>query len=319
MTLQKNKKKLVRARMEKTGESYQTAHAVVSNAVDRAAESESGSSLDATAVGGLVAGRYQILRQVPASKTPLAYGAGSEPPWAVFDAKHVLLGGEVTIKLLPRGGDAALRPWLLREGRALERGAHRQVTKVFDVGETGPGEIFLVLARAPSTTLGAYLEARAMSERSTLDVVLQLAELLAHFEERGVACALSNGAIRVEERGEKLEVTIASLPFADLAGDLGLPPPGGAFRHPAWTSPEEARGATPDARSALYSLGVVLYTMLARRLPERGTRPLRLPASGESPSALAEVCLRLLADDPAARYSGADALLAALRSAVISS
>jgi eukaryotic-like serine/threonine-protein kinase len=332
MTTQKNKKRLVRARMAKTGESHQAAHRAVSKAVARppvlgAAPSASAEGM----VGRVIAGRYRLLRVVPEAKVPVAGGpvtGGAEPAWALYDAHHVLLGIDVAIKLISTVGrsDAPLRAWLLREGRALPRAAHAQVTKVFDIGETEEEELYLVLERAPATTLGAYLEARPMVERTTLDVVQQLAQLFAHFHDKGVTpFGLHNGIIHLEERGDSFAVKIGSLPFAGLAGDPGLPPPSPAFKNAAWMSPEECRGEEGDARSALYTLGIVLYTMLGRRLPfEHESRsklldlqreavppPLRAPGAPASP--LDAICLRLLAKDPQARYPSATALVQALR------
>jgi serine/threonine-protein kinase len=323
MTKQKNKKRLVRARMAKTGESHQAAHRAVSSAIAEG----SGAPKEELTLGRIIAGRYRLLRVTPASTVPVWGVPSSESPWLLYDAQHVLLGGDVTIKLISRAawvGKLALRPWFLREGRALQRAAHPQVIRVFDIGETEDEDLYLVLDRAPPTSLAAYLAARPMPERVALDVLRQLAALLDHVHAKGVTPrSLHDGVIYIEDRDGAPTVKIGSLAFADLSGDPRIALPD-AVSHPAWMSPEECRGEDPDERSTLYTLGLVLYTMLARRLPfehesrarllelQRDAVPPPLRASGAATSALEVICLRLLAKEPEARYPSAAAVVTAL-------
>ena len=86
-----------------------------------------------------------------------------------------------------------------------------------------------------------------------------------------------------------------------------MTPPHVLLSDPAWMSPEQRRGGDVDQRSDLHALGIALFTMLAHWLPVANAAP-------STRSALeAVVCLRLLADDPAARYGDATQLLAAPR------
>jgi serine/threonine protein kinase len=92
-----------------------------------------------------------------------------------------------------------------------------------------------------------------------------------------------------------------------------------------WMSPEECTGEDIDHRSALYTLGITLYAMIAGRLPfehadkskllamQREAPPPPFPSSGSPPSILEAICRRLLAKVPDARYPSAAALLEVLR------
>ncbi|MGO8991950.1 MAG: protein kinase domain-containing protein [Polyangiaceae bacterium] len=301
MTKQKKQKQLVRARMAKTGESYQSAHRAVSKGFTPAPTSDGADAASAKSmIGRVVAGRYALLR--------LVASPGGEQPWALYDAKHVLLGSEVTLKVLPSGSDPSLRRWLLREGQALQRAGHPQVIRVFDIGETEDEDLYLLLERLPGVTLAAYLDARPLDERMALELMRQLAQLFAHLHDKGVTpLGLHDRVLNLEERDGAVTLKIGSLPFAGLAGEPRLPPPAAVFTRPAWMSPEERRGESGDHRSALYTLGVALHRMLTGRMPsEHAPLPLRRP--GSEPSPLEAVCLKLLAEDPSARYASAAAL-----------
>ncbi len=299
MTKNKNKKKLVRARIAETGESYQAAHHAVS--ASRGAKG--------TSPGSTIAQRFRIVREVPIATTSIGGEPISHAPWMFYEAKHVLLGGDVKITLLPSAAarkQPILRAWLLRQGRALQRVAHPQVVKVFDIGETDAEEVYLVLEQPSGITLSARLEEKGADEAFARDVVRQTAALLAHLHDRGVVHrGLRNGAIHVDERGDAVTVRLTHLEFPTLAGDPQLPLPEGLVGNCPWASPELSRGDVVDARSDLYSLGVILYTMLTGRLPA-GDDGRALSSS------LAPICVRLLAGDPSARYVSAHALVDAL-------
>jgi Protein kinase domain/FHA domain len=283
------------------------------------------SSIAEAKVGAILAGRYRIRRVVPFVPGTLAGAGRGETQTVTYEADHVLLGGVCNIKLLRRGAEPHLRAWLLREGRALERASHPQVLKVFDIGETDAAEVYLVLERAPVATLDLHLDKARLDERGTLSIVRQLARILEHMHEKGVVHrGLRSGAVHVEERGDDVSVKLASFGYASLAGDPRLAARGSVYGHAAWMSPEQARGDEVDARTDLYALGILLYAMLAYRLPfasedrdallvmqrEAPVPPLRGP--GEAPSALDAICMKLLAKDRDERYANATALLAAL-------
>lgn len=332
--------------MARTGESYQAAERVIA----RAARPVPSRSLDPTAtaadaappaeppprpadpdaalIGSVLAGRYRLLRIVPPPASRLAAEDSRASPWVTYEAHHVLLGGLCDVRRLPAAiaqEQPHLRAWLLREGRALRRAEHPAVPRVFDIAEEDR-EVFLVLEPLSRTTLADRLERGPMHPALVLDVVRQLAQVLEHLHARGVVHgAVRNGAICLDERrADRIEVKLTSFALARLSGEPRLAPPGAVYGHPAWMSPEQCRGDQIDGRSDLYALGVVLYTMLASRLPfDAATRvallelhctapPPPIRARGEPASPLDAVCARLLAKDPAARFASATELLAHL-------
>jgi serine/threonine-protein kinase len=182
-----------------------------------------------------------------------------------------------------------------------------------------------VLEPAPRRTLATYLVDAEPDEKFALHMLRQLAQLLEHIHRNGVLHrGLRSNAIHLEQQGDEILVKLSGFELADLAGDPRLAPAGAVFGHPAWMSPEQCRGEELDGRSDLYALGIVLYAMLARRLPfydpdtskllelqrEAPPPPIRKP--GSPASELDALCLKLLAKDPAARYADATALLEAV-------
>src|SRR6185503_15723850 len=101
---------------------------------------------------------------------------------------------------------------------------------------------------------------------------------------------------------------------------------GSPFGTASYMSPEQARGERADSRSDIFSLGVVLYEMLAGRLPFKGKTSVDVmhsvmhddpPPLGDGvPARLQQIVLKAMTKDPAARYQSADLLLEDLRSLV---
>lgn len=193
-----------------------------------------------------------------------------------------------------------------------------QVQRVLDVVETDSGSVYLVLERLPASTLDGFIWDDRLDEDMAIDISRQLARILIHLHARGVVHRdLRNGAIHVAEEGGRFVVKLTSFVIATIAGEPRLTPRGMPIGHPAWVAPEQLRGEESDPRSDLFALGVVLFTMLAGRLPfdeaRASAEPRHLPLRPKSHAAsLDGICLKLLSSDPQARYQNAEALLAAL-------
>lgn len=104
------------------------------------------------------------------------------------------------------------RAWIWCDGErssATPRGAF--------VGLLSVAEVYLVLERAPSTTLDVHLDKARLDARGALSIVRQLARILEHMHEKGVVHrGLRSGAVHVEERGDDVTVKLASFGYASL-------------------------------------------------------------------------------------------------------
>jgi serine/threonine protein kinase/tetratricopeptide (TPR) repeat protein len=238
-----------------------------------------------TIARGTQLGRYEILG-------PLGKGGMGE----VYRAKDTQLGREVAIKVLPE--DLAENPHALkrfeREARAVAALSHPNILEIHDSG-TDQGVAYAVMELLEGETLRARLEGSAIPWRKALEVVVAVAEGLAAAHTKGVIhrdlkpeniFLLKDGRIKILDFGlarwtpvlSQKEVTEAPTKsqVTELGAVMGTVP---------YMSPEQVQGDSLDARSDLFSLGSILYEMVA------GKRPF----SGKSP---AETMAAILRDDP---------------------
>jgi eukaryotic-like serine/threonine-protein kinase len=261
-----------------------------------------------------VAGRYRLERS-------LGNGGMGE----VFVATDTVLDRRVALKRLSSAltEDEAARARFLREARALARISSPNVVAVFDAGDDT--EPYLVMELIEGTTLSTVL-------RTTGSLPLERARAIGAGIAAGLAAAHEQGVIHRDVKPSNIFLTASDEPkvgdfgIARLErGDMTLTMTGQAFGSAAYVSPEQATGGRVDARSDLYSLGCVLYEMLAGRRPFEGDEPVALTYQhvhtepvpldaldvGIAPE-LASLVDALLAKDPADRPQTADEVRAAL-------
>lgn len=269
-------------------------------------------------IGKVIGRRYRIVEELGAG------GMGT-----VFRARHVVVGRDVAIKLLSReaGRDPVWRERYLREAQTTNLLKHESIVDITDFGDEG-GAIFLVMELLEGETLEQRLARGAMRPLEAVEVALPVAAALARAHALGVVHRdIKPGNIFLANTPQGRRVKVLDFGIARGQTDARLTDTGVLLGTPQYVSPEQSVGQPAGPPSDLYSLGVVLFEMLAGRLPFRGngahllvqhahTAPPRLADLAPGvPEDLAALVARLLAKDPDARFADAPALIAALESA----
>jgi eukaryotic-like serine/threonine-protein kinase len=263
--------------------------------------------------GRVLADRYELTR-------PLGRGGMAE----VWAARDRTLGREVAVKvLLDRfREDAAFVARFNDEARHVARLNHPNLVAVYDTG-TDEGQPYIVMELVEGRSLQEAIAAGGLTEDRALEVCADVCSALEYAHARGLIhrdikpgniLMADDGAVKVTDFGIARAVNTDTV--TRTAAVLGTA---------AYLSPEQAQGLDLDARSDLYSLGIVLYEALTGRQPFQGDSPVtvayqhvqeppRPPREWEpsiSPAAEA-VTMRALAKNPANRYESAQQMHADL-------
>jgi TolB-like protein/Tfp pilus assembly protein PilF len=245
--------------------------------------------------------------------------------WRAFDER---LGREVALKVLPDAlvADAGARARLLREARAASGLNHPNILTVHEVGESGE-QVYIVTEYVPGKPLSEWIGQGALPVETVLRYGTQIADALAHAHEHGVThrdIKASNVLITPDGRAKVLDFGLARIAVAgsEASQALTLTSPDVIQGTPGAIAPEVWRGAQADARSDVWSLGVLLYTLLSGQAPFGGGTAFEVsaaileqpapPLPAHVPSALAAVVARCLAKDPLQRWRSAAEVRAAL-------
>lgn len=187
----------------------------------------------------------------------------------VWKARDTQLGRVVALKIARRGPLEQIAP-LLHEARAAAQVEHPNIVGVHEVGCQND-QFFIVSDYIEGRSLHAWLAGQPVPPREAAAIGLALAEALQVAHESGVVHRdLKPGNILIDRAG-KPHLTDFGLAKHKL-GSVTITLDGRLLGTPAYMSPEQARGRATevDARSDIYSLGVILYEMLAGRTPFQG-------------------------------------------------
>ncbi len=282
-------------------------------------------------VGRLISQRFRI-------DAPIASGGMGE----VYRARHIELHQNVAVKFLHRrfADDEEIAARFFNEARSACRVKHPLAVTIYDFGRLDDGTLFLVMEFVEGISLTRFIKREgALQPAVALRIATQLAEALSAAHRQGVVHrdVKPDNIMIVEAESGHHSIKVLDFGIAKMLDDensRGLTQTGTTFGTPEYMSPEQAAGQEVDARSDIYSLGLVVYAMLAGRPPFVGqnklgllqrqineahapiTRAARYPINDD----LGRLVDDLLAKDPAARPQTMDAALArleALRTAVV--
>ena len=268
-------------------------------------------------------GPYQIL-------APLGAGGMGE----VYRARDARLGRDVAVKVLPESvaSDPDRLRRFEREARAVAALNHPNVLTVYDVG-AHEGVPYVVTELLEGGTLRETLRDRPLPIGRAIEIALQIARGLAAAQEKSIVhrdLKPENVFVGKDGHAKILDFGLArpSVPPAVPSGSAAATPnvqdltrEGSLVGTAAYMSPEQARGDGLDGRSDLFSLGVVLYELLAGQRPFQGetvvdtlhavlhAEPPALPGGGGIPPGLARIVARCLEKEPGRRFQTAKDLV----------
>lgn len=286
-------------------------------------------------LGATIAGRFTVLGRL---------GRGSMG--SVYRARQEAVGRDVALKIVrrDRAYDPETKARFEREARAISSLTSPHTITAFDFGESDDGSWFLAMEMLEGETVGERL--RREQRIDWLDATRFARDAL-----KALAEAHSKGIIhrdlkpdnlflvRLPEAGGRRQEICKVLDFGiakwqggtETAIDQLETQAGTVFGTPRYMSPEQAQGSALDARSDLYSLGVLLYQMLSGRAPfvdddavvvmarhikDAPPRFSEVASAAKIPAALEEAVFRALAKSPDARPQSAEEMSAELERAV---
>jgi serine/threonine-protein kinase len=222
-------------------------------------------------VGHLVGGKYRIVRRIGVG------GMGT-----VYEARHAGLGTQVAMKVLL--SQLAKVPTVAdrfrREAQVSATLKHPHVIQVTDVDQLPDGRPYLVMELLKGQTLQDYMEQhKSLSREEAVDIGLQILLGLECAHGLGVVHRdLKPGNVFLDEQGVGRVAKLLDFGIAKVRASpefQSLTRPGMVMGTPEYMAPEQAFSADQvDARSDIYSVGVMLYEMLSGKLPATGSLPL---------------------------------------------
>lgn len=246
----------------------------------------------------------------------------------VWRAHDPHLGRDVALKVLPdeRVSDAEARARLLREARAAAALNHPRILTVYDVGEAD-GHVYIAMELVPGRPLSRLVGSPGLSLATVLRLGEQIASALAHAHERGIVHRdVKPSNVLVTEAGDAkvLDFGLATRLVTDGSDtrSLDVTQAGTLMGTPEAMAPELWRGARADARSDVWSFGVLLHTLLTGSPPFRGATRYELsaaitttdppPLPERLPAPVRALVARCLAREPERRFRSGVELHAAI-------
>ncbi len=262
-------------------------------------------------IGRLLDNRYEILEVI---------GTGGMA--VVYKARCHRLNRLVAVKILKDDNleDEDFRRRFHAESQAVAMLSHPNIVSVYDVSTSVMAD-YIVMELIEGITLKQYMEKKGiLNWKETLHFAMQIAKALEHAHSKGIVhrdikphnvMVLKNGSVKVMDFGIARLISRGNTLTKEALGSVH------------YISPEQARGGRVDDRSDLYSLGVVMYEMMAGRPPYDGESPVSvaiqhinggaaLPSvlNPNIPGGLEQIIMKAMAHNVSDRYPSATRMLA---------
>ncbi|MGD0527576.1 MAG: protein kinase [Polyangiaceae bacterium] len=257
----------------------------------------------------------------------------------VYRAEQTTLGRTVAVKIIHPHlvGEENAAARFITEARAASRLNHPHSVGIIDFGKSPDGLLYLVMEFLRGRDLARVIyEDGPLPFRRIVDVLRQTLQALAEAHSESIIhrdLKPENIILEPVRSGGDF-VKVVDFGLAKIRADSTQPSitsPGIVCGTPEYMSPEQARGDALDGRSDLYAVGVILYQLLAGRLPfeaesptqvvlahltQQPRDPREVAPERQIPAQLVDVTLKILAKEPADRYADSDALSQALADAM---
>ncbi|SDM63748.1 serine/threonine protein kinase [Fictibacillus solisalsi] len=258
-------------------------------------------------IGKRISGRYKLLEVI-----------GDGGMAIVYRAKDLILDRDVAVKILRSefSDDEEFIKRFKREAEAATSLDHPHIVSIFDVGEEN-NVYFIVMEYVKGKTLKQYIREKGrLSVEESIQIIKQIASGMVAAHEHGIIhrdikphniLIDENGVAKVTDFGIALAITSATITHTNsVLGSVH------------YFSPEQARGGVANAKSDIYSLGVVLFEMLTGRVPFTGESPVSVALkhlqedvpeprkiNPEIPQSVENIILKALTKNPIYRYDSA--------------
>ena len=185
----------------------------------------------------------------------------------VYKAQDLMLDRLVALKFLPSHLTASeeIKKRFIQEAKAASTLDHPNICTLYELGETNDGQMFIAMAYYKGETVKERVKERPLPISEAVEIAAAIAEGLTRAHEKGITHRdIKSDNVMITDNGS---VKIMDFGLASMVGASTLTKAGTTLGTLPYMSPEQARGEKVDHRTDIWSLGVLLYEMVAGRLP----------------------------------------------------